>query len=78
MAGSKRPYAVYRVIKYGDGLGNERTERTFVGRTYAVSAAKARVNVEYRERGKALYGRYAEEDLGGDAWISIEYEAEEI
>ena len=52
----KMPYVGFRVEEWYDEKGMLKQKRTYVGETWAVSEAKARVNVEYRDRGKALYG----------------------
>ena len=43
----------------------------------AVSPAKARVNVEYRLRGKAQYCGYDIYDTGWESSVKVFYEAEE-
>ena len=73
----KRKYDVYRVEEYDDGAGNIQKTRHYVGSTYAVSADKARVNVEYRLNGKAVYGGSTVYDMPYDSGVEIYYEAEE-
>jgi hypothetical protein len=74
----KRHFNVYQVCTYDNGEGGMSTRRTFVGDTWAVSESKARVNVEYRLRGKALYGGMAVNDMGHECSETIYYEAEEV
>ena len=74
----KHTYEVYRVHEYDDGLGHITKKREYVGRTQAVSAAKARCNVEFRLRGKAMYGGSALYDMGSDSAVEVYYEAEEV
>lgn len=73
----KRLFKVYRVCIYDNGEGGLSTRRTYVGDTRAVSEGKARVNVERRIHGKALYGGMIVKDMGHDCSITIYYEAEE-
>ena len=73
----KRKYNVYRVREYTDGFGTVTRTREFVGHTFAVSAAKARVNMEYRLRGKAIYGGSNVYEMGCDTAMEVFYEAEE-
>ena len=70
-------FYVYRIEEHVCPGGNTVIRRDYVGETWAVSAAKARVNVEYRLRGKAQYCGYDLVDLGADQAIRIRYEAEE-
>ena len=73
----KRPFDVYAVEEFGNGNGTVTRRRKLAGTTWAVSADKARANVEYRNRGKAIYGGEDEYDLGGDSYYRVWYEAEE-
>ena len=73
----KFPYKVYRVEEFYDSAtGQWHKDRYYAGSTYAVSEAKARVNVEYRENGKALYEGGSLYDLGQDNACEIHYETE--
>ena len=71
----KQLYNVYRVETFGNCEG-AKERRTYIGATWAVSEEKARANVEYRERGRAMYRGVAEFDLGAENWADIHYEAE--
>ena len=71
-----RKYNVYRVETWFNEFGEREERKTFAGSTWAVSEAKARVNVEYRLHGKALYGGGRDYDLGHDTSYSEEYRAE--
>ena len=73
----KRHFNVYRVFEFDDGIGNISRRRELVGDTWAVSPAKARANVEYRLRGKSVYGGSTVYDMGADSALEIYYEAEE-
>lgn len=78
MSGSKEKYNVYRVVSVYDPFDAAwHDKRTFAGTTWAVSEDKARVNVEYRTRGKALYGGTMSHETGGDGspTYEIHYEA---
>ena len=77
MKKEKRKYNVYLVREYTDVYGQTTSQRVLAGTTWAVSKAKARVNVEYRDRGKALYCGYDLYDMGQDTALEIRYEAEE-
>ena len=77
MQKEKRKFDVYMVREYTDIYGIKTQQRVFAGSTWAVSKAKARVNVEYRHRGKALYCGYDLYDMGRDTALEIRYEAEE-
>lgn len=69
-------FNVYRVEEFYDPTtGQWHEDRYFAGQTRAVSEDKARVNVEYRENGKALYGGSSFHDLGHDSACEIHYEA---
>ena len=69
-------YNVYRVEEFYDSAtGQWQEDRFFAGSTRAVSEAKARVNVEFRDNGKALYGGGSLHDLGQDNAYEIHYEA---
>ena len=71
-----RKYNVYRIETWFNEFGEREERKTFAGSTWAVSEAKARVNVEYRLHGKALYGGGRDYDLGHDTSYSEEYRAE--
>lgn len=71
-------YRVYRVTDYMVNDGTIQKRRELAGETWAVSPDKARVNVEYRTRGKALYGGSEFKDIGYDEGVETYYEAEEI
>ena len=69
-------YNVYRVEEFYDSAtGQWQEDRFFAGSTRAVSEAKARANVEFRDNGKALYGGSSLHDLGQDNAYEIHYEA---
>lgn len=69
-------FNVYRVEDFYDPTtGQWHEDRYFAGQTRAVSEDKARVNVEYRENGKALYDGSSSYDLGHDSACEIHYEA---
>lgn len=68
-------YNVYRVEEFYDSAtGQWQEDRFFAGSTRAVSEAKARVNVEFRDNGKALYGGGSLHDIGQDNAYEIHYE----
>ena len=73
----KKLYNVYQIREYTDSWGHVTRERKLVGKTMAVSQAKARVNVEYRLRGKAQYCGYDIYDTGWESCVKVFYEAEE-
>ena len=77
MPNEKRKYNVYKISEYTDIYGQTTQQKDFVGSTWAVSKAKARVNVEYRQRGKAQYCGYDLYDMGQDTALLVRYEAEE-
>ncbi len=77
MSGNKQKYNVYKVEQYYDSLDGSThvIRRVLAGTTWAVSEAKARVNVEFRQRGKAMYGGGYVQDVGGDNAYEVFYEA---
>lgn len=77
MSGTKQKYNVYEVVEcYDPWDGKWRVvHRALAGTTWAVSEAKARVNVEYRRNGKAMYGGGYVRDIGGDNAYEVYYEA---
>ena len=77
MAKEKQKFNVYQIREYTDIYGLKTRQRALAGTTWAVSKAKARVNVEYRLRGKALYCGHDIFDLGQDTAVKIWFEAEE-
>ena len=78
MSGTKQKYNVYRIeSNYDPWDGTWHSKRTLAGTTWAVSEAKARVNVEYRTRGMGLYGGFWVHEMGGDGSpaYAVHYEA---
>ena len=69
----KRPYVGFRVETWYCSDGTVQEKRVYVGETWAVSEERARANLEYRDRGNALYaGSLVEEYAGNERDVHYE------